>query len=140
MATTVWSGKRGRTYNRQTVPLSEREQRILDEMEKSLHQEDPVFARDDERAPGGVGAAHTARRGVLMFVAGLLVLFAFFMTKQVWIGALAFGSMVWGIVVVAGSVRNAASSPRRTVTNFGDRVGRYASDFEQRLRQRYKRR
>lgn len=121
------------------MPLSEREQRILDEMEKSLYQEDPVFARPDERVRRG-GAAATARRGVLMFVAGLLVLFAFFMTKQVWIGALAFGSMVWGIVVVAGSVRNAAPSPRRTVTDLGERIGRYASDLEQRLKQRYKRR
>jgi hypothetical protein len=121
------------------MPLSEREQRILDEMEKSLYQEDPVFARHEGRPRRG-GAAQTARRGILMFVAGLLVLFAFFMTKQVWIGALAFGSMVWGIVVVAGSVRNAAPSPRRTVTDFGERIGRYASDLEQRLKQRYKRR
>lgn len=120
------------------MPLSEREQRILDEMEKSLYQEDPVFARHERRVRSG--NAQSARRGVLMFVAGLLVLFAFFMTKQVWVGALAFGSMVWGIVVVAGSIRNAAPSPRRTVTDFGERIGRFANDFEQRLKQRYKRR
>ena len=121
------------------MPLSEREQRILDEMEKSLYQEDPVFARESERprAPGGM---QTARRGVLMFVAGLMVLFAFFMTKQVWIGALAFGSMVWGIVMVAGSVRGAASSPRHKFTDIGERLGRAASEFEQKLKERYKRR
>ena len=122
-----------------TVPLSEREQRILDEMEKSLHQEDTAFTREPrrERSKGGID---TARRGVLLFVAGLLVLFAFFMTKQVWIGALAFGSMVWGIVVVAGSVRGSGPSPRRTFTDIGERMGRAASDFEQRLKERYKRR
>ena len=122
-----------------TVPLSEREQRILDEMEKSLYQEDPAFARESSprRSSGGL---HTARRGLLMFVAGLLVLFAFFMTKQVWIGALAFGSMVWGIVVLAGSVRGAAPSPRRTFLDVGERLGRAASEFEQRLKERYKRR
>ena len=120
------------------MPLSEREQRILDEMEKSLYQEDPVSARRPalDRSRGNV---QTARRGVLLFVAGLLVLFAFFMTKQVWIGALAFGSMVWGIVVVAGSLRGAAPSPRRAFTDVGERIGRAASDFEQRLKQRYKR-
>jgi hypothetical protein len=122
------------------VPLSEREQRILDEIEKSLYQEDPVFARDSAEGPEARKAIGSVRRGAAMFVAGLLVLFAFFMTKQVWIGALAFGSMVWGIVVVAGSVRNAAPSPRRTVTDFGERIARYASDIEQRLKQRYKRR
>ena len=100
------------------MPLSEREQRILDEMEKSLYQEDPVSARRPalDRSQSNI---QTARRGVLLFVAGLLVLFAFFMTKQVWIGALAFGSMVWGIVVVAGSVRGAAPSPRRAFTDVG---------------------
>ena len=59
-------------------PLGAVAQRILDEMEKSLYQEDPAFARESSpRSPSG--ALHTARRGLLMFVAGLLVLFAFFM-------------------------------------------------------------
>ena len=118
------------------MPLSEREQRILEEIEKSLYQD---FPRDTTRTPRGK-TVQGARRGALMFVAGLLVLFAFFMTKQVWIGALAFGSMVWGIVIVAGSVRGAAPSPRRTFSDLGDRIGRIAGDLEQRLKQRYKRR
>lgn len=122
------------------MPLSEREQRILDEMEKSLYREDPVFAREPTRKRTSGTRVHGARRGVLMFVAGLAALFAFFVTKQVWIGALAFGSMVWGIVVVAGSLRAAAPSPRRTVTDLGARIGRFAGDLEQRLKQRYKRR
>ncbi|HEX2293870.1 MAG TPA: DUF3040 domain-containing protein [Actinomycetota bacterium] len=122
------------------MPLSEREQRILDEIEKSLYQEDPVFARESaqKRPPGQT--IGTVRRGAALFVAGLLVLFAFFMTKQVWVGALAFGSMVWGIVIVAGALRGAASSPGRTVSDVGDRIGRAAGELERRLRQRYKRR
>ena len=119
------------------MPLSEREQRILDEIEKSLHQEDPAIAREGAPSPRGK-AIQAARRGVLLFVVGLLVLFAFFLTKQVWIGAIAFGSMVWGIVVVAGSIR--AGSSRDTVSALGGRIGRYAGDLEQRLKQRYKRR
>jgi VIT1/CCC1 family predicted Fe2+/Mn2+ transporter len=122
------------------VPLSEREQRILDEIEKSLYQEDPVFARDAAQSRRGARTLSSARRGAAMFVAGLLVLFAFFMTKQVWVGALAFGSMVWGIVVVAGALRSAAPSPGRAVGEVGDRIGRAASELERRLKQRYKRR
>jgi hypothetical protein len=72
-----------------------------------------------------------------MFVAGLLVLFAFFMTKQVWVGALAFGSMVWGIVVVAGALRASSGS---AVSGVGDRIGRAAGDLERKLKERYKRR
>ncbi len=119
------------------MPLSEREQRILEEMEKSLYQDS---SRGTTRTTPRGKAVQSARRGALMFVAGLLVLFAFFMTKQVWIGAIAFGSMVWGIVIVAGSVRSAAPSPRRTVSDLGERIGRFAGDLEQRLKQRYKRR
>ncbi len=122
------------------MPLSEREQRILDEIEKSLHEEDPVFARDRAREQRAGRTLGSVRRGAAMFVAGLLVLFAFFMTKQVWVGALAFGSMVWGIVVVAGALRGAAPSPGRAVSDVGDRIGRVAGELERRLKQRYKRR
>lgn len=122
------------------MPLSEREQRILDEIEKSLYQEDPVFARDAAQEQRVDRAMASVRRGAAMFVAGLLVLFAFFMTKQVWVGLLAFGSMVWGIVVVAGGLRGAAPSPGRAVGDVGDRIGRAAGELERRLKERYKRR
>lgn len=122
------------------MPLSEREQRILEEIEKSLYQEDPVFARDSERKAASGRALGTARRGAAMFFAGLLVLFAFFMTKQVWVGALAFGSMVWGIVVVAGALRGSDSSSAGAVSDLGDRIGRAAGELERKLKQRYKRR
>lgn len=124
------------------MPLSEREQRILDEIEKSLYQEDPAFAgeRRAVKQPRSGHASATVRRGAAMFVAGLLVLLAFFMTKQVWVGALAFGSMVWGIVVAAGALRASAPSPGRAIGDAGDRIGRAASELERRLKQRYKRR
>lgn len=122
------------------MPLSEREQRILDEMEKSLYQEDPAFARDSAQKARNERALGSVRRGAAMFVAGLLVLFAFFMTKQVWVGALAFGSMVWGIVVVAGALRGAAPSPGQAVSDVGDRIGRVAGELERKLKERYKRR
>lgn len=121
------------------MPLSEREQRILDEIEKSLYQEDPGFARGTKPRPPAGKSAGTLRRGGAMFVAGLLVLFAFFMTKQVWVGALAFGSMVWGIVVVAGALRSNAPLSG-SVSDFGDRIGRVAGEVERKLKQRYKRR
>ena len=121
------------------MPLSEREQRILDEIEKSLYQEDPVFPRAPARKPES-RAAGTVRRGAAMFIAGLLVLLAFFMTKQVWVGALAFVSMVWGIVVVAGALRGPAPPAGRSIGDVGDRIGRAASELERRLKERYKRR
>ena len=121
------------------MPLSEREQRILDEIEKSLYQEDPVFPRASARKPQGKGIG-SVRRGAAMFVAGLLVLLAFFMTKQVWVGALAFGSMVWGIVVVAGALRGSSPSGGGTFGDVGDRIGRAAGELERKLKERYKRR
>lgn len=122
------------------MPLSEREQRILDEIEKSLYQEDPAFARESKPRGQTDKSLGSLRRGGAMFVAGLLVLFAFFMTKQVWVGALAFGSMVWGIVVVAGALRTSTQAPGRSVSDFSDRIGRVAGEVERKLRERYKRR
>ena len=122
------------------MPLSEREQRILDEMEKSLYQEDPGFAREGKPRRHAGKPLGSLRRGGAMFVAGLLVLFAFFMTKQVWVGALAFGSMVWGIVVGAGALRANAPLSGRSVSDFGDRIGRVAGEVERKLKERYKRR
>lgn len=120
------------------MPLSEREQRILDEIEKSLYQEDPT-ARDAAQERRG-RALGSVRRGVALFLAGLLVLLAFFMTKQVWVGAIAFGSMVWGIVIVAGALRAGAPSPGGAVSDVGDRIGRVAGELERKFKERYKRR
>ena len=116
------------------MPLSDHEQRILDEIEKNLLHEDPGFARKDRGL--GTDKRRSARLGALSFVAGLVGLFVFFSTQQVVIGVMAFAAMVLGIVVVARSL--GSPSPAGFFQGSRERAGRFFTDWEDRVNQRRK--
>lgn len=120
------------------MPLSEREQQILQEIEKNLYQEDPVFARGYRKSAPRMEELRRARIGAGTFVAGFVFLIAFFLTSALALGLLAFGAMVSGIVLTAGALRSIAQSrsarPSRTA-----RVQAALERLEDRLRERYKR-
>lgn len=122
-----------------TVPLSEREQRILEEIEKSLYHEDPEFARDVTRRAPHMDQVRKMRVGVALFVSGIALLIAFFLSQAVLVGLLAFGAMVGGIVTVAGAVRILVTQRRPSSSNRRERLQRAFDDWEARIRQRYKR-
>jgi hypothetical protein len=122
------------------VPLSEREKRILDEIEKGLYKEDPGFARDVREKSPHFEERRRARLGALVFVAGFVLLFGFFVSGLVLVGIAAFGLMVAGIVLIAGALhslvhnRSAAPSAR-----WPTRLGGMMRGWEERVKQRYKR-
>jgi hypothetical protein len=88
-----------------TVPLSEHEQQLLEQMEQALYAEDPKFASQMQ----GAGARASARRrmavGVVGVVAGLALVLVGVNTTM-WIGAIGFAVMV-------GAVAFALTPPRR---------------------------
>lgn len=127
----------GASYNRQIVPLSDHEQRILDEIEKNLYQEDPSFARQVKRKGEAEDDRRKAKLGGAVFALGFLGLLGFFYSGMVVIGVLAFAGMVLGIVLIAGSIRGLASSST-DVTSPTDRISRAFTDWEKRVRERYK--
>jgi Flp pilus assembly protein TadB len=120
-----------------TVPLSDREQRILEEIEKNLHEEDPAFARTVREQAPRMDELRRIKLGAGVFAAGFVVLIAFFFSGVVAVGVVAFGLMVAGIVLVAGALRIIAlqrsSAPVRR-QRMAQRIGRW----EERIRQRYK--
>ena len=120
-----------------TVPLSDHEQRILDEIEKNLYQEDPRFARQVKERDPARQERKRARIGGLCFVAGFVGLMVFFASQLVVVGVLAFAAMVLGIVLIAGAIKSltAGSGLARRPA---DRVGKALSEWEQRVRDRYK--
>lgn len=120
------------------MPLSEREQQILDEIERTLYQEDPQFAREARRRAPHMDELRRLKLGAAIFVAGFVVLFAFFITRNVLVGALSFGCMLGGIVLVAGSLKVLVSR-REPVATRPD-VKRLFDGWERKLRERYKRR
>jgi hypothetical protein len=122
------------------VPLSEREKRILEEIEKNLYQEDPQFARGVKRESPRMADRRRVQAGGLLFVIGFATLIAFFVTGSVIVGVLAFGAMVGGIVVIAGSIKGSVAPRRPPGPAFGDRISQTMRSWEERFRQRYRRR
>ncbi|MEU1160013.1 DUF3040 domain-containing protein [Streptomyces sp. NPDC005921] len=82
------------------MPLSEHEQRMLEQMERALYAEDPKFATALE----GSGLRTYTRRRVYQAVAGFLVgialLIAGMVTLQIWVSVVGFLVML-GCAVLA---------------------------------------
>lgn len=87
------------------MPLSDREQQILQDIERRLYEQDPEFAH-------GVAATtlHThlivrIRRGVLLFLVGVAMLVTFFFLPKLPIGVVAFLGMLAGATYTYHNLR-----------------------------------
>jgi len=100
------------------MPLSEHEQRMLDQIESALYAEDPKFASSVRG--GNLRTPSTRRRlqGVGLFVLGLAMLVAGVAVKATMIGGFPVLSVLGFVVMFAGVVY-AISGPR--VAAAGDR-------------------
>jgi hypothetical protein len=102
------------------MPLSDHEQRMLDQIESALYAEDPKFASS---VRGGNLRAPSARRrlqGVALFVIGLAMLVSGVAFKATMIGSFPILSVI-GFVVMFGGVIFAITGPR--VAKGRDRTG-----------------
>jgi uncharacterized membrane protein HdeD (DUF308 family) len=121
------------------VPLSEHEQQILDEIEQSLYQEDPRFARESSRKLRSFNETAVLKLGALAIVLGIGALVVFFVTSAVLIGLVAFVAMVGGIFAVA-SATHAIFTRTKPSDRARRRLESILKGFEARLRDRYNRR
>lgn len=93
------------------MPLSDHEQRMLDQIESALYAEDPKFASS---VRGGTLRAPSTRRrlqGAGLFVIGLAMLVAGVAFKATMIGSFPILSVL-GFVVMFGGVVFAVTGPR----------------------------
>lgn len=93
------------------MPLSDHEQRMLDQIESALYAEDPKFASS---VRGGGFRAPTARRrlqGTALFAVGLAMLVSGVAFKATMIGSFPILS-VFGFVVMFGGVVYAVTGQR----------------------------
>jgi Protein of unknown function (DUF3040) len=93
------------------MPLSDHEQRMLDQIESALYAEDPKFASS---VRGGGFRAPTARRrlqGAALFVIGLAMLVSGVAFKATMIGSFPILS-VFGFIVMFGGVVYGITAPR----------------------------
>src|ERR1700743_12342 len=121
-------GKEGR------MPLSDHEQRMLDQIESALYAEDPKFA---SRVLGGGLRAPPARRrlqGVALFVIGLAMLVSGVAFKATMIGTFPILS-VFGFIVMFGGVVFAITGPGGQRRNKSG--GSCTSRMEDRFRRRF---
>jgi hypothetical protein len=120
-------GKEGR------MPLSDHEQRMLDQIESALYAEDPKFASS---VRGGSLRAPSARRrlqGALLFIVGLALLVIGLAVESLWMGDFPIVSVV-GFVVMFGGVVFAVTGPR--VTGGPGRAAQGAGNATRQRRQR----
>lgn len=79
------------------MPLSDHEQRILDEIERRLAEEDPRLVEQVGRTTLSAHLARRIRLSSLAFLAGLVMLMLF--TVQLWIAAAGFVIMVLSLLL-----------------------------------------
>nr|WP_279671761.1 DUF3040 domain-containing protein [Flexivirga meconopsidis] len=76
------------------VPLSEHEQRLLDQMEQALKVEDPKFASHMVAHPGRSKLRRRIAIGVVGVLAGLALVLVGVTITQIWLGVVGFAVMV----------------------------------------------
>ncbi|OSC21772.1 hypothetical protein B8W69_27940 [Mycobacterium vulneris] len=130
------------------MPLSDHEQRMLDQIESALYAEDPKFASS---VRGGGFRAPTARRrlqGVALFVIGLAMLVSGVAFKATMIGNFPILS-VFGFIVMFGGVIFAITGPRLSgrpdhsgpaPTSLRQRRNKGGGSFTSRMEDRFRRR
>ncbi|MGW2731556.1 DUF3040 domain-containing protein [Streptomyces sp. NPDC001494] len=104
------------------MPLSEHEQRMLEQMERALYAEDPKFASALE---GSGLRTYTRRRvyqAVVGFLVGIALLMAGMVAQQIWVSVVGFLVMLGCAVLAVTGWRKApkpgeqpAAAPRRQV-------------------------
>ncbi len=80
------------------MPLSPDEQRILDEIEERLSEEDPRLAETVSRTSLSSHLSSRIRWSVLAFLAGFVMLMLF--PIELWLGAVGFGVMLASALLV----------------------------------------
>lgn len=124
------------------MPLSDHEQRMLEELERQLSVDDPRLARTFRQS----GAPRRDRRRIMLGIAGVIVGLGLLITgvamSAIWLGAVAFALMVaGGIWAVTAPVRSArptapgAPAPTAHPSSAGG-----SSPFMRRMEQRWDRR
>lgn len=122
--------RREAVERRDAMPLSEHEQKILEDIERSLQKEDPRFAQQVTRHSLFSLLSKRIRIGVLAFVAGFVMLMLFMVS--LWIALAGFGVMLLSALFVYQQLRRLGTERVAGQGKLG------MSDFLGRLGQRFR--
>ncbi|GAA1785116.1 DUF3040 domain-containing protein [Agromyces lapidis] len=122
------------------MPLSEQEQRLLEEMERNLYRNDADFVH----AVGGVRGRRPNYRaivlGVLLAVAGVGALIIGVATQLLIVGILGFVLMFAGVLVAITPSKRGAATPAPSGQSAGAAKPRSGTGFMDRMNERWDRR
>ena len=130
------------------MPLSDHEQRMLDQIESALYAEDPKFASSVRGGHLRVPSARRRLQGAGLFVLGLAMLVAGVAVKATMIGGFPVLSVLGFVVMFAGVVfavtgpptqgtRDRSEAPNRKGVRRGGSAGSFTNRMEDRFRRRF---
>ncbi|SDG31733.1 Protein of unknown function [Lentzea fradiae] len=126
------------------MPLSEHEQRLLDQIERALYAEDPKFASTVRGAKLRRPSKRRRVQGIVLFVVGVAALITGVMLPQLAIASIPVVS-VFGFLLMFFGVLITLTTLRRgdQVAEAGQEDGKPArsrSSFSERMEERFRRR
>lgn len=98
------------------MPLSEHEQRLLEQIERALYQEDPKFASSVSGSRTSKPARRRRIQGAVLFVLGLVLLVAGIPFQALYLGDIPVLSVVGFLAMLGGALL--------AVTSIGARGGK----------------
>ena len=87
------------------MPLSEHEQRLLEQMERALYAEDPKFATSLRSGPSARASRGRAAMGVLILIVGVAMLMGGVIVPLIALGVAGFVVMVVGATLAYSGLR-----------------------------------
>lgn len=123
------------------MPLSDHEQRLLEQIERALYAEDPKFASTVSSTDLRTHARRRVRRAIVLLVLGLGALLGGVMTGTIWLGVVGFCLMLFALVYAASQYKKVGGRPDLRVAGT-DRAAprRGKQPFLQRMEERFRRR
>ncbi len=124
------------------MPLSEHEQKLLEQIERELINDDPKFASTVRSADGRVRARRKLLWAILLGILGLGMLIGGAVTSSIWLGVLGFCVMFGGAAIAvlnagAATSKSAPSGSSPSASKPGQRANPVKSKLEERFRRRY---
>ncbi len=128
------------------MPLSEHEQRLLEQMEQALYAEDPKFATSLRSTSAARANRGKAALGVLVFLAGIGLLLGGAIVPLIPLGVGGFAVMVVGALLAYLGLRPGPATVEGQATTDGGpaptqaRTSKRSSGFMDRIEDRWQRR
>jgi hypothetical protein len=110
------------------MPLSDHEQKILEEIERQLYEQDPKFARNVASKARKGHSTRNLRRGILLFILGFIALFGFFANPMTWLGVASFLLMLGGATLAYSGAKQSGEERAQRRAG-GDAIGKRLRDL-----------